>query len=224
MQEYKVTKRCHKVAIIASGLSLVGVDFSNHGFRNDGYIICVNDSWRNPLAPDPDCVVTIDTVKLTERFRGCPHKVIAGVPDNFGTHKAKEPIDRIPPKRSLLTMRRLGLLGFSEDEGAIHSGENSGYAAFNLAYLMRPEHIFLFGIDLTNMGQHCHQHTDPRKRLPVTEDRLPGNFFSVVPQVESKGIKVINGSLISKVPHFRQVSPHEAIRAWNFIGSENDRV
>ncbi len=201
---YKLTKTARKVAVIGSGMSLNNVDFNN--FKNDGYVICINDAWRK--FRDPDIVVSIDTVKLVPRFTDCPHKVVIAIPPDFKADKYNSP-------RKLLWMRREQNTGLSDFPSVLHAGENSGYGAFNLAYLLKPEKIFLFGIDLVNMGHHSHPHSDPRIMRDSTVTRLPGYFETAVPQIEAAGIKVVNGSPISKITCFPKTTPEEAIERWN---------
>lgn len=211
MEWTTIKQRPHKVAIIASGTSLNKEDFSTFQ-KGHGLVICVNESWRK--YPNPDLVVTIDTVKLEPRFKPCPHQAIACVPEDFEL-KIPNQFGRTLPDHPFMYVKRKQGVGFCEDEDSVNGGENSGFGAMNIAYHMQPALLFLFGIDLVNMGTHCHSHSDRRRQSTKLLKRLPGNFAAAEHQLAERGIEVYNGSPISKLTGWPKMEVREAIDLWN---------
>lgn len=100
-----------------------------------------------------------------------------------------------------------GKAGLEENSGKLKSGNNSGYAAINLAYHMGAKNIVLLGYDMRFSKEgDCHWH-DPYKVMneekTFTEKMLP-YFDSLVIPLEDKGIKVLNTSLLSAIECFEK--------------------
>lgn len=91
-------------------------------------------------------------------------------------------------------------LGLSERAGYIHTG-NSAYGALGLAYLSGYTHILFLGLDANE---------EPRvNNEGLTEysiKHLPLLFRSAKPQLLSKNISIINGSLNSMVTCFARTT------------------
>lgn len=204
-----------KIIIVGTGPSLNNFDFNKlHG---RGFIIAVNDAHK--YVPFANAWFTLDPWGLggaqlpNKNFNG---QMWAAVPDDFGQIDAKCPTHRITPLPSIKFLHRLAFhtanytvddyltWGLSEDKGSINS-LNSGYGALNLAYHLRPKSILLLGIDATN-GYFF----DPQKKTRSL-NFLPWIFESAKPQIDNAGIKVINGSHISKISCFEKISPQSAL-------------
>lgn len=210
---YREERRPFKVAIVGGGLSLRGVDLD--GLRpSRSVIIGLNSVWKNYNRYDS--LFTIDTVNLDKRFSGCKSRPIVAVPEAFGTPRAQYPCDRVLPQGEFNFIRRVTSLGLSESSDEIHGGENSSYGALNLAYHMKPRYIFMFGIDLENMGSYWYEHNDLRPQNHQTNSRVPDNFVSTIYQLAA-GIDVINCSQISKIACFTKITAEEGIARWNSV-------
>ena len=94
--------------------------------------------------------------------------------------------------------------GLSESTDSIHTG-NSLYGALNLAYFDRPKKIVLLGLDGNRAASHGGGH------IPNNLSHLPLLFESAVPQLNSAGIDVMNGSIHSAVGCFPRCSPRDAL-------------
>jgi hypothetical protein len=162
--------------------------------------------------PFADAWITIDPWGLhgpqlpNANFEG---KIYAGVSENYNTptckivSKARLPIDnRVTFLRRLIRTNspvqerdHSFYYRLSEDPGCVATG-NSGYAAFNLAYLLKPKNIVMLGIDGGNGYFFTNQKTN--KSL----HGLNSLFTSSVDQINNSGIRVINGSIDSNITCF----------------------
>lgn len=82
--------------------------------------------------------------------------------------------------------------GLSEDPGVIHTGGNSGYGAIGLAYLKGAKEIHLVGYDMDPADGEKYEHWAPQ-------------FRSMLPQLETRGVRVLNHNPRSFVDAFPRV-------------------
>lgn len=101
----------------------------------------------------------------------------------------------------------------SESWTAVHTMGCSGYAALNIAYLMRPKYIGLIGFDYDGSGKHWFDNETKRKNKSETWDQWAASFDSTVPQLQAAGIEVINYSDHSKITAFPR-HPHAALHEY----------
>lgn len=193
-------ERAFKTVVLASGKSLEGFDINKLN-RPDIFVITVNDSAKH--APFADAWFTLDPWGLDgpqlppHHFRG---DLYAGVPDDFGDPHAAAECHRIDPPENITYLKRIGRPGLSEQTDGINTG-NSGFGAFNLAYLLGAQHILLLGIDCTrgyfyDNGKHTR-----------SLSHVPQMFEHCLPQIRANKIKVFNGSPVSKVYSFTRYEP-----------------
>jgi hypothetical protein len=98
------------------------------------------------------------------------------------------------------------LPGLSEHKHCINTG-NSGYGAMGLAYHDdEAQRIAIVGLD-GKAGCYFYGGRGPRGRI----DHLPALFSSAVPQLQRRGIYVVNGSPKSAIQCFPRISPAEAL-------------
>ncbi len=130
-------------------------------------------------------------------------------PDDFGQLDARALCDRIVAPKNVNYLHRTDGPRLSEDRSSI-IGINSGLGAFNFAYHLNPKRIFLFGIDCNNLGRYAWG----RRRGTASQDslfeRVPSYFEGAIPQLQAKGIEVINGSPDSAVTCFQRMKPEAA--------------
>lgn len=205
------------VVIVASGLSLRGVDLNV--LRNKKcFIIAVNNAVS--AVPFANCWFTLDPwglngPQLPESFNGA---LWAAVPDDFGTAHARSTNHRASPDYRIKFVHRIAgnnhtdqssdmsyKLGLCEDRDCVSTG-NSGYGAINLAYHMRPKRIILLGLD-AGLGYF---YTTKTSNRPL--NTLPLLCKSAEQQLSDAGIEVINGSQISSVLCWPRTSPLDALR------------
>lgn len=207
--------RPDNVIIVGSGLSLTGFHLTR--LKGAGFIITVNDTGNEVLFAD--AWITIDPWGLDgpqlppSSFMG---KLYAGVSDDYNTPSCKivkgnKIDDRITFVRRLSRTnnpdaRREHSFYYrlSEDPACVATG-NSGYAAFNLAYILRPKKILLLGIDGGNGYFFTNRKTN--KSLHGLNDL----FASSLPQITQAGIEVINGSVNSTVTCFPRYTIETAL-------------
>ena len=97
----------------------------------------------------------------------------------------------------------------SEDE-KILNGSNSGMCALNLAYLLKPSEIYLFGFDMSRTGNNSYWYPNyewvPNKIISNGKYKKWGTEFdTAIKQCRSKNIKLFN------------VNPTQTIRNMNTI-------
>lgn len=214
---YVEKRHFRNVAIVGGGLSLSGLDhlFNVDMDRSRGHLVAVNDAWRAVQAPGD--IVSIDTSNLGLRFSDCIWKPIIGVPEDYGTEWSRYACDREPLRPGWKYMRRVPGSKLSSNNTELSSGENSGFAAMNLAFHMRPRRIFLFGIDLMDMQHHWHPHMHERKEDAAKTIRMRRNFNNSYGLLRKHGIEVINCSRMSTIEAFEKVTPERGIEIWNTL-------
>lgn len=200
------------IIIVASGPSVNAIDFNLLKNKKDSFIITVNGAGNH--VPFADAWFTLDPWGLANKqiprngFKGA---LYAAVPEDYGLPTAKSIQHRITPKQNITYLHRLQShnftnvssetaykIGLSEDTSCINTG-NSGYGALNLAYHMRPENIYLLGVD----GTIGYFYTNKERNRPLTY--LPLLFKSAIPRLSSAGINVYNVSPTSMISCFPKI-------------------
>ncbi len=133
---------------------------------------------------------------LINNFQGERYLAVA---DDFDFNDA--------PQACYLCRNRNGR-GLSDDPAWIYmGGGNSGYGAFNLAYLKQPRRIILLGYDFCHSSTHWHSGyawqgspNDPMYR------KWALHFLEALPQIRKNGIEVLNASRDSTVTAFPKVN------------------
>lgn len=209
-----------KVIIIAAGKSLESFNFNRlEEVRRDTAIITVNDVGK--IVHFADYWFTLDPWGLngpqlpTKKFQG---QLWAAVPDTFGRSDAPSRQHAITPDRRLNFLHRIASNNFMgivsdncmlprlcEDPSCISTG-NSGYGALNFAYHLNPKKILLLGLDAGD----GYFYTKQKKNRNLSH--LPKLFAGTLPQLEKKGIKVMNGSPESKIDCFKKCEPLTGIK------------
>ena len=111
-------------------------------------------------------------------------------------------------------LRKGACHGLEEPKDSLAHGNNSGYAAINLAYHLGAKRIILLGFDMRNEGGETHFHDGYPTR--GTSDRmyvdkfLPG-FRSLAASLKDKGVTVLNASTYSRLDVFTKISLEAAL-------------
>lgn len=97
----------------------------------------------------------------------------------------------------------------------IHTGNNSGYQAINLAYLMGAKKIVLLGYDMQHPGKHWHPpHPAPLGNFSrgMPELCIP-KFKALADYLQAQGIEVINATRETALTCFKRSTLAEALGA-----------
>lgn len=104
--------------------------------------------------------------------------------------------------------------GLSEDVSTLSHGNNSGYAAINLAYLLGAKKIVLLGYDMKNNGTQGHYHdgypVPPTGDSIYKEQFIPG-FVILAGLLKEKRIEVYNASVESSILAWPKITHETAL-------------
>jgi hypothetical protein len=197
------------LAIVGTGISLVGFDFSR--FQIPGVrVLAVKEAvWDLPFA---ECVFSLDRPWIN---RQAEKLNATSIPKVFAVEPEVRPCATITNSLYLLRSR---FGGFSEDPKIIQSGANSGFGAVNYAYLKRAGRgghpIVLFGFDYRPGPHYCQDryHWQTEAHNQRYWEQWGGNFNDCRAQLDANRILVINASLESTVKAFPKVSVEDGLR------------
>ena len=162
-----------KFIILASGPSLTQQDVDL--IRGKGTVIAINRTID--LAPWADILYACDSTWWQrynpEGFKGKKYSITCS---GYGCMK----------------LEYAHLPGLGKDK--IHSANNSGYQALNLAYLLGAKEIILLGYDMqaTNGKKHFHDdYPEPMSNAKCL-DKWAQHFPAIARDLKSEGVRVIN--------------------------------
>lgn len=193
------------VSIIGGGWSVADVDLS----RVPGTIIAVNDS-----AIHTHCHVVVSMDRLWTEYRWPQINVgfrIGNIQQAWIRRAAAKNIRSEESGLKLFECDHTSSI-FSNVYGTLN-GTNSGMCAFNLAFLYKPERIWLFGFDMcrNNKGEAYWYPPYPWNEKGATK---PGKYVEWSKQFDTAkqlcdlaGIEVLNVSPHSTIAVFKKVSP-----------------
>ena len=117
-----------------------------------------------------------------------------------------------PPEVNVL--KNTGTEGLELDPIGIRHGNNSGYAAINLAYHLGVKRIILLGYDMGNMGTQSHYHNGYPVNMTMNEtyeSKMLPTFKSLVEPLKKNDVEIINANPISKIKCFTKMSLEKAL-------------
>ncbi len=117
-----------------------------------------------------------------------------------------------PP--SVKVLKNTGANGLELDPSGIKHGNNSGYAAINLAYHLGVKRIVLLGFDMGNLGAKSHYHEGYPVSMTMNktyESKMLPVFNSLVKPLKENGVEVINASMVSKIKCFKRMPIEKAL-------------
>ena len=106
--------------------------------------------------------------------------------------EGKKPVN--PEQWGITMLQSIEEAGLSRKQGVIHRGDNSGYQAVNLAYLLGAERIILLGFDMMMTGKQRHWFGDHPENMNV-ESNYPAcvrHFQTIKPC--DYGLEILNCS------------------------------
>jgi hypothetical protein len=111
-------------------------------------------------------------------------------------------------------LRKGATHGLEEPTDTLAHGNNSGYAAINLAYHLGAKRIILLGFDMMNDGDDSHFHDGYPTRGTgdrVYRDKFLPGFKSLAASLKKKGVIVLNASPYSRLNDFTKISLEAAL-------------
>jgi hypothetical protein len=119
-------------------------------------------------------------------------------------------------------LRSSGKIGLETKPDALRHGNNSGYQAINLAYLLGAKTIVLLGYDMKVAGTRTHAHEgyrEPNMDQPTyahcvahsLKNRFLPHFKALVDPLAHAGVKVYNANPDSALDCFEKIPPAAAL-------------
>lgn len=169
---------------------------------------------------------TKKTIAINKAFYAYPHADILYFTDGRFYNWYKDDIDLFKGEKYTITpgsasvtadvkiLKRGQKLGLSKEKNMLSHGNNSGYAAINLAYLLGAKRIVLLGYDMTNDGTKSHFHdgypVNMTSNSTYTNTFIPA-FDSLAPLLKNSGIQVYNACEWSMLRAFPKISHAQAL-------------
>lgn len=193
------------VCVVGGGFSFRHVNVA----KLPGTIITANEG--GVILPRVDHAVSMDRLWTESRWS----RLDALKNDTWLRRHAVQNIDWLSEERKWLHLFSCdhNTVSFSEDP--LHlNGTNSGVCALNLAYILRPKELYLFGFDMcrdVNGRAYWHEPypwTTPQGATkPGKYVEWAAQFNQVAIEFRSIGTKVFNVSEASKIMCFQKLSP-----------------
>lgn len=185
------------VVILASGPSLTAedVDF----VRGKARVIAINDTHR--LAPWADVLYSSDRMWWPSH-QGVPS--FAGRKFGIGSKVGfYNPFNRYP---DITVLRNTGYTGLELQPHGLRNGENSGYAAINLAVHFGASRIVLLGYDMARRNGQVHffgRHVGMNNPTDAVLAGYRRHFLTLVEPLKAIGVEIVNctpGSSLDAFP------------------------
>jgi hypothetical protein len=191
------------VSIIGGGWSFREVDHS----KIPGLIIAVNDGLVY-LERRPDCVLSMDRVWTEQRWEQIKTACAQ-------TYIRRNVLKNVRPDPSWTWFHQFENnndgRALSPDDTVLN-GANSGACAVNLAYCLRPKHLYLFGFDMClspDGKSHWYPQYSWAKKQGSGYNAWPHDFNLYAQQFKAAGVHVVNVSKYSRIIAFPKVSARE---------------
>ena len=183
--------------IVAGGPSLFGFDWAR---LRDRTVIAVNRAFE--VLPDAAVCYFGD-----RRFWGWHSRALLahkGRKITAAPHFAQDGVEHY--KLSTLT-------GLDMRPGKLAHGNNSGYAAINLAVQLGAKHIYLLGYDMKFAGHRCHWHAPhPIENREVVFGKVMIPYFqTLVEPLDELNVRVRNASPDSAIRCFPRCTIDDAL-------------
>ena len=111
-------------------------------------------------------------------------------------------------------LKRGKKFGLETNKDILSHGNNSGYAAINLAIHLGAKRIVLLGYDMGSSGASTHFHdgypVNATSHKIYKDQFLPG-FEILKEEIKGKGIQIFNACLTSNLDTFKKISIEEAL-------------
>lgn len=174
------------VVIMATGPSLCQSDVDY--VRGKARVIAVNDAHR--LAPWADVLYSSDQL-WWPHHKGVPS--FAGAKYGIRTRARRPESSPFPKHPDIIVLNKTGAHGLELDPTGLRHGQNSGYAAINLAVHFGVRRILLLGYNMSMFGGKRHffgNHVGLSNNIDY--QACISAFATLVGPLKSAGVEVIN--------------------------------
>jgi len=193
------------VAILGGGPSL-SVDQVAQVCASGCRVIAVNNAYA--IAPFADMLYFCDHDWWREHAERAAYREFAGIKVTLENPKV---VKAEPAVRSL---QNLGRTGLCAERHGLHTGQNGGYQAINLAVHLGAKRIVLLGFDMkvSADGRFNWHSGHRRKGSPDQYARLMlPKFPTLLGPLAARGVEVLNATPGSALKCFREVSLQAAL-------------
>lgn len=166
------------------------------------------------------------TIAINKAFYNYPNADILYWTDSRFYNWYKQDIDKFKGQKYTVTpvvsnissdvkiLKRGQKLGLEKNNDTLSHGNNSGYAALNLAYHLGVKRIILLGYDMGMEGTKSHFH-DGYPINPTSNQIYKSQFIpsldSLAPLLKNSGIDVYNANKFSKLSAYTVISIEKAL-------------
>lgn len=212
-----VPKRERIVSVVGGGWSFRKVDHS----KVPGIVIAINDAGML-LRRKVDFIVTMDRLWTEHRWTRLdalrvPFYARRSALQNIKDWSSQDWVHRFENTDEPISEHENP---FSDEVGTLN-GNNSGVCGINLAYILRPDLLYLFGFDMSRDADGhpywyppypwVRQHGNTKGGTkPARYTEWARQFNAIALQFAAVGTTVINVSDVSKINSFRRMTPQEA--------------
>lgn len=191
----------HNIVCVASGPSL-SVEQCERVARSGWRVVVVNNTWGR--IPSADALYACDgrwwqahIAAVRASFRG-----------ELWTQDVAAAVEH-----GLQLVRCVDAPGLGRQPLTVHSGQNGGYQAINLAYHCGARRIILLGYDMQRTAGRAHWHADHpdgwgNARYPETW--VP-RFDALAADLEAAGVAVVNATTETALHCFPRLTLEEAL-------------
>lgn len=195
------------MAILATGPSLTQADVDL--CRGQVRVMAINDAHR--LAPWADVLYSSDR-QWWPHYKGVP--TFAGRKFGIGSAVGKaNPFAHYP---DIAVLKNTGYTGLELEPTGLRNGQNSGYAAVNLAVHFGVSRILLLGYNMSYPGGKAHFFGNHPPGLTQHEGLYVSfrrAFESLVEPLRTLGVEVVNCTPNTSLSAFPCMAIHDALQA-----------
>jgi hypothetical protein len=192
------------VSVVAGGYSVREINLA----KIPGYIIAVNDAAL--YLPRCDAIVSMDRLWTENRMKW----LLANM-EGKTVHLREKTVPQELIKQHGVTLYKCNnsIVHFGPTPAHMN-GTNSGYIALNLAYILWPRELYLFGFDMCRgPNNEAHWYPDYPWNTKASSNGKLGEwsrqFDIIAEQFTTKKIAVKNVSSRSRIKQFSIVRPSE---------------
>jgi hypothetical protein len=188
------------IVCLGCGPSLTAADVALASER--AKVIAINDTVQ--IAPSADVLYSSDQSWIRSR-NGVP--AFTGLKFSVEQRQGHNPLKKWP---AFQVLKNSGERGLAVDPTELRTGENSGYAAINLAVHLGAARVVLLGYDMSR-GPKGERHFDGDKGGTEGYLRYRRAFSTLVEPLAQAGVTVVNASRRTALTCFPRVDLSAAL-------------
>lgn len=201
------------IAVLATGPSLTQEDCDY--VRGKARIIAINDAHR--LAPFADVLYSSDR-QWWQHYKGVPS--FAGM--KYGIGSAPTKANAFSNLADIRVLKNTGFTGLESSPGGLRNGQNSGFAAINLAVHFGATRVLLLGYNMGYPAGRAHFFGNHPAGLSQSEGLYPAfrrSFESIVEPLKALGVSVINCTANTSLAVFPQAVLRDVLSAESVVAA-----